>query len=156
MSPILPIVLAGLLTGALLQEPGAPGAADLSPVTDKAEADSLGPASFRLRVNELTTPELNRRNAARLSVQRRGYSSTLESVMREDGLGALLTYLRMQLHIEFFLPHDQIYAYISVVQPAPRRDGLPGFATFGGSATMPVPLQEDWTFPPDPWAKTGQ
>jgi hypothetical protein len=117
-------------------------------------ADTSG-ASFRRQRAAFSTPKLEQRNAARLSLQRRGYVSVLEGVLRDDPVDAILCYIRMRLHLEFSLPHDMLVEYEPIVRPPKRHDGVPDFFTYGDQ-WFSVPLPEDWTFPEDPWRKQKQ
>jgi hypothetical protein len=115
-------------------------------------SDSLS-AEFLRRIREIRSPELERRNAARHFVQRSGYCLALASVLRDDGLGAAFAVGRMRLHLEFFLPHDQVLYYAPIVSGEQRRSRLPGFTTYGERFAA-IPLYEDWTFPDDPWSSS--
>ena len=87
-------------------------------------ADTSG-ASFRRQRAAFSTPKLDQRNAARLFLQRRGYVSVLEGVLRDDPIDAILCYIRMRLHLEFSLPHDVLVEYEPIVRPPKRNDGVP-------------------------------
>ncbi len=84
-------------------------------------------------VDEFATPEYYRRLKARREFQRAGYLSVLHDVVALDGLGALLSFIRTRLQIEYSLPHNTIF-----------------FRT-GTGALWPLP--EDWNFPADPWTQ---
>jgi len=118
-------------------------------------ADSLA-SVYRQQVSELSSPARDRRNEARRALQQQGYSQSLAGVLRHDALDAAFAYLRMRLLLEFFLPHDQLFAYFPIAtSPEKRTAGLPGFTTFGGGM-IEVPLGEDWRFPADPWERRGE
>ena len=145
ISPL--VFLCALATPAFIAPAGEPQVASLQNDPESGEA------TYRKQVRELTTPELERRNGARLDLQRRGYSQTLYGLVRRNGFDSVLAYIKMRLQLEFFLPHDQLIAYFPGVAPAPPRiPGLPRFYTFGGGMVA-VPLEEDWTFPLDPWRR---
>ena len=148
----LPILVLGVLLGSLsLQEiSGAPDGRMVQTDEDRM-ADSLA-RSYRDAVHSLKTPELEQRMEARRRIQKSGYCHTLAAVVGRDGLGALLSYIRMRLHLEFTLPNDQLYAYFPNPIKEERIPGVPGFTTFG-SPWIVVPLEEDRTIPDDPWKR---
>ncbi|MEW6510246.1 MAG: hypothetical protein AB1428_04740 [Bacteroidota bacterium] len=141
-------IAALVIIGLVLMRPTreAPAAPDL-------RSDSLA-AQYLRAVRSQKPPELLKRTADRRRVQRIGYILTLDGVMRQHALDALLPYLRMRLHLEFWLPQDQLVAYIPIIQPERRDLGFPEFFTYG-SKSAAIPLYEDRTFPADPWAAPG-
>ena len=86
---------------------------------------------------EMTPRELKHQKQIRREFQRRGYSNILLDVINQDGLSALLSYLRVSLQIEYSLLHKTFW----IVPPDPRW-GIPG-----------IPFPDDWSFPEDPWKK---
>jgi hypothetical protein len=117
--------------------------------------DSLQ-AAYRAGLRSLRSPELERRNIARRRVQQLGYAGTREALFLGRGLDALLPYVKMEMLLAFFLPHDQLYVYVRTT--APERKGpptAPDFMTFGNKMVA-IPLQEDWTFPENPWDHSSQ
>lgn len=107
-------------------------------------------AEFRTAVASLSTPELKRRNAMRRMLQRQTYTEILEQSLRDDGLGALLAYLKGMLQLEFSLPRNTLYYYVPMADPA-YRDTLPGTFFRASSGPFVIPLPEDRSFPEDPW-----
>jgi hypothetical protein len=87
---------------------------------------------IRANVDAYATPEFRFRKAVRREFQRAGYANVLHDILALDPPGALLSFIRTRLRIEYSLPHNTIHF----------RDDL------GQS----WPLPEDWTFPADPWA----
>jgi len=118
---------------------------------DEYRADSLARA-YREAVRSFKTAELERRMAERRGVQRSGYCQTLAGVVHRNGLDALLSYIRMRLHLDFSLPHDQLVAYFPSRYKVDPTPGVPGFATAPNAMTV-VPLYEDRAFPRDPWKR---
>ena len=118
---------------------------------DFGDPDSLR-AVMREQLSRMSSEELEARKARRRWFQQRGYANILYEVVRRDGLGALLSYLRMVARLELALPQDQIYLYVPVRQPEPEMPGLPGF-TGTPSGPIAVPLSEPREFPADPWQR---
>lgn len=152
MNHLFVIVLGGLFLAGLPTHPAKVYGQEQNRQSEEdLRADSLARA-YRESVRSFKTAELDRRMAARRAVQRSGYCHTLAGVIRRNGLDALLSYIRMRLHLDFSLPHDQLYAYIPSqykVEPVP---GVPPIAGAANAMTV-VPLYEDKTFPPDPWKR---
>lgn len=82
-------------------------------------------------IDEFATPEFYERKQNRRKFQRAGYTTILRDVLAFDAVGALFSFIRTRLQIEYALPHNTIY-----------------FRTVSGGI---MPLPEDWTFPADPW-----
>lgn len=83
-------------------------------------------------VDKFATPEYYQRKEVLRSFQRRGYAEILSRVYQQDGLSALLAYIKVKLNIELSLNHAPVY-----------------FRT----PMKLVPLPLDWRFPPDPWKR---
>jgi hypothetical protein len=98
--------------------------------------DSLS-SLLNIEVSKLTSPALEHRKHIRRNMQQIGYANVLEDVIRTDGLRALISYLKMQLHIAFAISHRPLFIHI----PIDRSRGK----------TWSVQLHDDWTFPDDPW-----
>jgi len=113
--------------------------------------DSLS-SGFRSEVRRLTSPQLEKRKAARLELQRRGYVNTLAGVISADGLDALLAFVRSRLQLEFSLPHEPIAMEFPLVGPDDIPRNARGFVSLG-QGTFSITLADDWTFPVDPWEK---
>lgn len=121
------------------------------PPDDDVRADSLARA-YREASRTFTTPELERRMAARRAVQRNGYCASLAGVLRRDAVDALFSYLRMRLQLEFSLPHDQLFAYVPSRYVVEALPGVPPVVGAPNAMTV-VPLSEDRSFPQDPWKR---
>ena len=85
----------------------------------------------RENVDLFETNEFRARKTVRRKFQRAGYANTLHDVLAFDAVGALLSFIRTRLQIEYSLPHNTIW--------------------FRTDAGVLMPLPEDWTFPADPW-----
>jgi hypothetical protein len=109
----------------LLISAAAPAAGSSSSARAQVGSADTSGASFRRQRAAFSTPKLDQRNAARLFLQRRGYVSVLEGVLRDDPIDAILCYIRMRLHLEFSLPHDVLVEYEPIVRPPKRNDGVP-------------------------------
>ena len=109
----------------LLISAAAPAAGSSSSARAQVGSADTSGASFRRQRAAFSTPKLEQRNAARLFLQRRGYVSVLEGVLRDDPIDAILCYIRMRLHLEFSLPHDVLVEYEPIVRPPKRNDGVP-------------------------------
>lgn len=81
----------------------------------------------------------------------------LMEFLRGDSVGSLLAFLKMNLHLEFFLPHGTIYIYqyfeklyVSVPVVFRYEDGTElSFET----KKVKLAIKEDWKLPSDPWKK---
>ena len=137
-----------------------PAASDTIWQPTPAEQESLARA-YTSAVRRLTTPEVYERLVVRRSVQRRGYAFVLRETVTHDAFGALLAYIRLMLHIEYWLPHNMLTYYPPRTHtPSPSsfldttRDQRPRFPIFSyHSSPEGYPLTEDWTFPADPWKR---
>ena len=124
----------------------------------KADAQDFGnpdslQAVMREQLSRLSSAELEARKARRRWFQQRGYTNVLYEVVRRDGLGAIIAYMRMIARLELALPQDRLFLYVPVRQPeSPEIPGLPGF-TGSPSGPMAVPLEEPREFPVDPWKR---
>jgi hypothetical protein len=106
---------------------------------------------------KVTTEEVQKRKVMRRTFQKRGYQNVLMEFLRGDSVGSLLAFLKMNLHLEFFLPHSTIYIYqyfdklyLSVPLVFRYEDGTElNFET----KKVRLAIKENWTFPSDPWKK---
>jgi hypothetical protein len=114
-------------------------------------ADS-GVGAFHRAIAGLTTPEFEQRNRTRRLLQQQGYVMMLQDVIQHDGLGALISYLKMRAQLDFHLPQNTLMLFVPVVQPPQSSRHLPP-VTGAPSSPMGFPLLEDRTFPPDPWKR---
>jgi hypothetical protein len=60
-------------------------------------------------IDKFATPEYYQRKNLLRSFQRRGYAGVLLPVCRQDGLSALIAYLKMKLQIDYSLNHAPIF-----------------------------------------------
>lgn len=115
-------------------KPESAAGADQQPLSTSAIVDSLTPEWLYLRqhLDQFTTPAYRERKSALRSFQRRGYSEVLMELCARDGLGGLIEYLRMSLHIEYSMDHAPIF--------------------FRTPANELKDLPLDWSMPEDPWS----
>jgi len=90
------------------------------------------PRYIATHIDEFATPEFYERKRERRKFQRDGYTDILQEVLGLDAVGALFSFIRTRLRIEYALLHNTIY-----------------YRTVNGGL---MALPEDWTFPVDPWA----
>jgi hypothetical protein len=113
--------------------------------------DSLS-AGFRLEAARLTSPQLERRKAERLALQRQGYVHTLSAAVRRNGFDAILAFIRSRLQLEFSLSHDPLSVEFPLTGPEEIPRNARGFVALG-QRTFSITLSDDWSFPDDPWEK---
>jgi hypothetical protein len=89
----------------------------------------------REHLAELTPPKLKEQLRVRHTFQQRGYTSILLDVLNQDGLSALISFFKVNLHVEYSMTHKVFW----IIPPDPR-SGNPG-----------IPFPDDWSFPTDPW-----
>lgn len=77
-----------------------------------------------------------RRKLARRRLQQQSYAGLLYDTVQHDGAGSLISYIKMNVLLEFSLEHGFLFW---IVPPDPRFN-IPG-----------VPFQEDLNCPEDPW-----
>ena len=96
------------------------------------------------------------------SAQRKGYAGTLKDMLTNDGLSALLSFLRTRLQIEFSISHEPILVDITYPGESPAPTEPPAFLPRRKfTIVLPtIPRQSmrtavdiDWTFPEDPWRR---
>ncbi len=114
--------------------------------------DSLS-HSFQEMTRQLTTPEFERRKKVLRLFQQRGYVETLSDVVSDDGLGALLSLLRVNAQIAYHLPHNQLVFRIPLREIPRPANASPWQFLAPQSPPFDVPLIQDWSFPEDPWEK---
>ncbi len=114
--------------------------------------DSLS-HSFQEMTRSLTTPEFERRKKVLRMFQQRGYVETLSDVVSDDGLGALLSLLKVNAQIAYHLPHNQLVFRIPPRERPKPTNSSPWHFLAPESPPFDVPLIQDWTFPKDPWEK---
>jgi len=124
------------VAAAPVQDPGGGGSAE--PAVPLFPEPVLPDTSLSIdryilaHLDAFETPELRARKAQRRKFQRAGYANVLHDVLALDAAGALLSFIRCRLQVEYSLPHNTIY--------------------FQDTNRTLWPLPEDWTFPADPWA----
>ena len=65
------------------------------------------------------------------------YPEVLYNVLHEDGLGALASYIKMKLHVEYSMVHDVFW----IVEPDP------------GAGVEGIAFPDNRDIPPDPWKR---
>jgi hypothetical protein len=89
-------------------------------------------------VSEFATPDFIKQKKTRNAFQQKAYCSTLFDAICSDGFAALMSYVKMDLNIEFGLVHKTFVAYrIQLLS--------------GGAITYYLP--DSWEYPADPWKK---
>jgi hypothetical protein len=130
-----------------------PSRSDGAPFETSRALDSAA-ASLRRSYAGLSSPELVHRTALRREVQQRGYVSVFHDLLAGDGIGALISFLRLNAQLDFHLPHNTLVVYARVKQPELQtwEKRLPG-TTGAPGPPVAIPLYEDLSFPIDPWSK---
>lgn len=125
----------------------------------RESTDSLSQEYWRA-LSLLSTPKLEERKQLLRSCQQRGYANTLAEVLRSDGLGALLAFLRTRLQIEYSISHELVMVDISakLQLPPDSNNFLPRNKQTIVLPTRPnqpmrIGLGLDWEFPEDPWRR---
>ncbi len=103
--------------------------------------DSLARLHF-LEISKHTPRALETRRRIRRDMQRKCYTNVLSAAYAQDGLSALLSFLKGKLLIEFSISHRQIVPLV------PRREN--------GEKLWDIPEIDDWTFPANPWEKKNE
>ncbi len=143
--------LTGVLLLLALPLSGPAGDTEKTGINGVPSADSLQ-ERFRSTVSALTSPELEARRARRRSLQREGYAEVLHQLLAGDAAGALFSWIRTSLQLEYSIPRRPLAVYIPL--PATQRDtSLPARMMPAGPSYIMIPLHEDRSFPADPWAK---
>lgn len=94
---------------------------------------------FNMETSKLTSPALEHRKQVRREMQRGGYSNILSDVLMNDGSSALISYVKTKIQIEYSISHRPLL----IIIPIERGEGK----------TWSIPLQDNWTFPANPWKK---
>ena len=109
------------------------------------------------QLSKVTTPEVEQRKLARTGLQRKGYEDVLLELLRGDSLGSILSFFKMTMQIEIFLPHNTVYVYqqldsiyLAVPLAFKYEDGT---ELIFETKQVKLAVREDWTFPVDPWKK---
>ncbi len=156
----IPTLACILLVIALLLSLSSLASAD-NPLTGYTEAqfDSLA-RQVGQQLSKVPTAEVEKRHYHRREFQKRGYQDTLMEVLHGNGLGSILMFIRTALHLQLFLPHDKLYVtqrLDSLWLPLPVKikyeDGTE--LTFE-TGKVQLTLNEDWSFPSDPWKREGK
>jgi hypothetical protein len=125
----------------------------------EAQLDSLARQLGR-ELSKVTIAEVEKRKQTRREVQRNGYQNTLMGILHGDSLSALLAFLKMNLQIEFFLPHNKVYVYrpgdslFLFVPIVFRYDD--GTELIFETKKVKLAIKEDWMFPSDPWKRENK
>jgi hypothetical protein len=88
------------------------------------------PAQYRQVIME--------RKTARRKLQQQSYAALLYDTVQHDGVGALISYIKLNVLAELSLEHGFIFW---IIPPDPAFN-IPG-----------IPFEEDLSFPADPWEK---
>ena len=113
--------------------------------------DSLA-GVLRVELSTLTTPELEARRETRRAMQQHAYAAILQEAVRGDGLLTLLAWLRATLQLQYALPRNTLVVYL----PPPERRrpaGMLDRLTPPPGPPIPIMLNEDRSFPRDPWKR---
>jgi|GEM_PF-2242665 len=95
---------------------------------------SITPYQYLIKnIDKFATAEYYQRKQALRTFQQRGYAEVLINTLEQDGLSAVISYLKMVLQIEYSLNHAPIF-YVT-------------------KARELVELPIDYDFPDDPWRK---
>lgn len=86
----------------------------------------------------MTPPALKVQQQQRRTFQQRGYCNILLDVLNQDVLSALFSLLRVNLHIDYAVPHRVFWII-------PPEEAL-------GIVIPGIPFPDDWSFPEDPWS----
>lgn len=99
--------------------------------------DSLKPWSDYVleHLEKMTPRDLVRQMQVRNRYQRHDYPGILYDALREDGLSALLSYLKLRLHVAYSMPHKKYW----IIEPYPGFEG--------------IPYPDEWNTPADPWKR---
>ena len=84
-------------------------------------------------IDEFACPEYYERRDLLRTFQKKGYACILSKLCLQDGLSAIIDYVRLQLQVDYSLNHQPVYCKYS--------DG------------SELPLSLDWKFPSDPWKR---
>lgn len=129
------------------------------PVPEKSDSNPDSVAPFFQSVSHATTPELEERKRWLRTLQQSGYARILTEVIRNDGLMALMAYLKTRLRIEYSISHEPVYVDIAA-RPETKQDSLfvrrrPSVMRFFSKPIAPsmFGLNIDWRFPDDPWRR---
>jgi hypothetical protein len=90
-------------------------------------------------LDKMTPAGLMEQQQKRKTFQRKGYANMVYEILGRDGLGALFSFIRTRLHVEYSMAH-KIYWIV------------PPMVTMG-SVIPGVPFPDVWSFPEDPWSK---
>lgn len=118
----------------------------LNPVETKSQSASIATqnldslaAALNTKYAQVTSPALEQRKSDRKNIQRKGYSNILCDELMNDGFGALLSFIKTKIHIEYSIPHRPLALYVPIER--------------SGGKVWSIPLSDDWTFPINPWEK---
>jgi|GEM_PF-6197333 len=125
----------------------------------RENTDSLSQAYWHA-LSLLSTPKLKERKELLRSYQQRGYANALAEVLRGDGLGALLSFLRTRLQIEYSISHELVIVDISAEHQQPSdsntflsRNKPTIVLPTRPNQPMRIGLDINWRFSEDPWRR---
>jgi hypothetical protein len=111
--------------------------------------DSLQSA-YQQTVSTLTSPELEARKERRRQLQQQGYAEVLHELLAGDGVSALMSWLRIMLQLEYSIPQRPLYVFVRPPETRPDTS-LAGRMLPPPGGPIPLRLNEDRSFPADPW-----
>jgi hypothetical protein len=129
------------------------------PRREKGRSDTVVSTSLFPLLSHTTTPQLEERKRQLRMLQQNGYARILTEVIRNDGLMALMVYLKTRLQIEYSISHEPVYVDIAA-RPETPQDSLfvrrrPSMMRFFSKPIAPAMfgLNIDYRFPEDPWRR---
>ena len=90
-------------------------------------------------LSEFTPAELIKQQEIRTSFQRQGYPNIVFDVMQQDGLSALVSYVKVHLFMELSMEHKVFWIVSPIESEYIHVDG--------------IPFPDDWSFSHDPWKR---
>lgn len=119
------------------------------PASLNRAVDSLALA-YQREIGALSSPALEERMSRRRSLQKQGYAEVLHELLARDATSALLSWLRLTAQLEYSIPRHPLALYVRSLES--RRDtSLAGRLLASAAPMVMIPLQEDRSFPRNPW-----
>jgi hypothetical protein len=149
-SPLLaPLTGVIVLAIVLLTPQPLPARQDPTTGSSGVRLDSLQ-ESFQRTLSTLSSPELEERRSRRRELQKQGYTEVLHELLAGDGVTALMSWIRITLQLEYSIPQRPLYLFVR--PPETSRDtSLAGRLFPSSVGYVRIILQEDRSFPADPW-----
>ncbi len=94
---------------------------------------------LNIEISKLTSPALQERKHIRREMQRKCYANVLSNVLSQDGLSAIISFIKTKLQSEYSISHRPITLFVRIER--------------SGGKVLTIPLSDDWSFPIDPWKK---